>query len=1000
MIPFLKLVARAYASRFDSMELSDICFVFPNKRSASFFTRYLDEELSGKPHFEPEAITISDFVASFSQLGEATRHEQLFTLYNEYKRLEPGVTDFDRFIFWGEMILSDYNDVDRYLINPDDLFSNLSHLREISANYLSDEQRELIRRYWGEEPEPENIERFWQHVGEDSENHKHRHKFVKLWKVLAPLYHAFTDALSSRGLASQGMFYRNAARMVAEGEGLTALRYVFVGFNVLSTAEIKIFERLKARGLADFYWDYNSPAFELKNNRASHFLAANIEQFPSLYDIGEEKITALPEITIKAMPSNVVQADEAGRSLAGYLAEGFMADPDNAINTAVVLADESMLLPVINAVPPEFTTMNITMGYPLRYTPVASLIHNIVNLRRNVRYSNGRSMFYFENVKSVISDPALMAIAPDECDGLMKLMTDKRLYLVSETEISQSFPLLAGIFRTVAKPDDLDEVFGYVRNIVGMLLQHIASGPEASVELSPAELGEDEADIPPVNDDTTVMTLERCFLEAYLDAVNDLYVSCREYGITLRETTLFQLIDRVVSTTSVRFTGEPLRGLQVMGVLETRALDFDNVVMVSVNESIFPKRHQARSFIPETLRKGYGMATIDFQESIFAYYFYRLLSRASHVTLLYDSRSEGLNRSNEPSRYLRQLIYLLGDKGNITFLKNNFPMAAFINETISISKSPAIMEKLAAFTREGSGKNLSASAINLYLNCPLCFYLEYVEGLRFPDEVTDYMDSSTFGTILHDSAQAIYGKLRERVGTHPVTAEDLLGIVKSPVTLSKVVTMEINDHFNRLGPDRLDELVGEAKVIHDVMVFYLKELLKGDAALHTPMHLVGEEVPLAMRLKVDDELTVNIRQRIDRVDSVDGVLRIVDYKTGNDSNTASSVEDLFTPSSKRPKAILQLLFYCMLYNMDTGVDRPIRPMLYKFRDIANPETALAGVKIAKESISDYHTVVEEFRQRLLDTIREIFNPEVPFKASDDNASCTFCKFKQICRREE
>ncbi len=1000
MIPFLKLVARAYASRFDSMELSDICFVFPNKRSASFFTRYLDEELSSTPHFEPEAITISDFVASFSQLGEATRHEQLFTLYNEYKRLEPGVSDFDRFIFWGEMILSDFNDVDRYLINPDELFTNLTHLREISANYLSDEQRELIRRFWGEEPEPENIERFWQHVGDDSENHKHRHKFVKLWKVLAPLYHAFTESLSSRGLASQGMFYRNAALEVAEGEGLTALRYVFVGFNVLSTAEIKIFERLKARGLADFYWDYNSPAFGLKNNRASHFLAANIEQFPPLYDIGEEKITSLPDITIKAMPSNVVQADEAGRSLAGYLAQGFMPDPDNAINTAVVLADEGMLLPVINAVPPEFTTMNITMGYPLKYTPVASLIHNIVNLRRNVRHSGGRSLFYYENVKSVISDPALMAIAPDECDSLMKFITDKRLYIISETEIAGAYPVLARIFRTVSRPDDIDEVFGYVRDIVNLLLENVAHEPESAPELTRSDSGEEEAELPVEKDEVTVMTLERCFLEAYLDAVNDLYLSCRQYGISLRETTLFQLIDRVVATSSVRFTGEPLRGLQVMGVLETRALDFDNVVMLSVNESIFPKRHQAKSFIPETLRKGYGMATIDFQESIFAYYFYRLLSRASHVTLLYDSRSEGLNRSNEPSRYLRQLVYLLGDKGKITYMKSNFPMAAFINETISIDKSSAIMEKLSAFTRPGSGKNLSASAINLYLNCPLCFYLEYVEGLRFPDEVTDYMDSSTFGTILHDSAQALYGQLRERVGNHPVMAEDLLNLVKSPVMLSKVVTMEINDHFNRLGPDRLDELVGEAKVIHDVMVFYLKELLRGDARLHTPMQLVGEEVPLAMRLKVDDELTVNIKQRIDRVDSVDGTLRIVDYKTGNDSNAAASVEELFTPSSKRPKAILQLLFYCMLYNMDKGEDRPIRPMLYKFRDIANAETALAGVKIAKEPINDYHTVVEEFRERLYDTIREIFNPEVPFKASDDNESCTFCKFKQICRREE
>ncbi len=971
--PFLKLVAQAYAKNMDAGDLADVCFIFPTKRNVAFFLKYLNDSLGETPHIEPEAITISDFIMSLSPLSEATRYEQLFILYNEYAALSPELSDFDKFIFWGEMILSDFNDVDRHLVDPDELFRNLKELREINSTYLTEDQRDIIRRYWGDDVPGDHLTRFWTHFSskinhnDDTPRFNSRDRFIALWEVLGKLYHNFTQRLENDGLATQGMFYRHAAQCIGDIP-LNHSRYVFVGFNVLSTAEFKVFQKLKARGVADFYWDFNSPAFEMERNKATRFMKENIREFKSAYDIGDTKIDSMPpNIEIIGVPSNVGQTRIAANKVAEWAAVGQTAIPntDNAMETAIVLADESLFMSLIDEIPPAFSNKNVTMGFPMKLTPVAVLMKSIVTLQRNLRKSVGEYCFFYENVLPLMSNQILRSIAPDTCQRLVDHITDKRIFNVSTSLIQQDFPELLPIFTPLRKSDDMASATGYIRNLLNFLRR------------SPDNLSD----------------VELLFISAYLNEINEIEYACRQYGITMRETTMLAMLERAVSSATIHLSGEPLKGLQIMGVLETRSLDFENVIMLSMNEAIFPGKHVKRSFIPDALRRAYGMSTADFSESIYAYYFYRLLSRANNVTLVYDARTVGIRRNNEFSRYISQLLYLFPNE-HIVHRIAYYDIASFNDGSITIEKTSDILELMNQFLLPEGSKNLSASAINEYIRCPLNFYLEYVEGLRFPDEINDYMDYSTYGTIYHEVLENIYGRLVNDRG-QTVTKEQLKSLVANNTLIDRLVTQSINRHFIKLDNDKLESpLQGEALVMHHVLVEIIRQLLKVESETIAPFDFIGAEVKLKDRLKISDQLTVNFTQTIDRIDRVNGQLRFVDYKTGSDTLEAAGIDDLF---NYKAHAIFQLMLYCHFYAMNTGDTQAITPIIYKTRDLFT--TGIRNLSIDKNTLYDYHTAYDEFVDRFNSLVSEIFNPDVPFRQAENIEACTFCKFKQICRRD-
>lgn len=978
MTPFLQQVAAAYI-RNEITELSDYCFVFPNKRSGVFFRHYLSLEAGERTFIMPEIGTIAEVTSRFSALTEAPRLDQLFILYNEYRELSDDVVDFDQFIFWGEMLLADFNDVDLYLVDPHRLFVNLKRFREVSSNYLTEEQVEIINRYWGERFVHTSPDNFWNHLHHEAPTELES-KFLKLWEVLDELFGRFRRRLLDNGMATRGMFARNAVNFLSHpsDEPLPYRRYIFVGFNVLTLAEIKIFEKLQAKGYADFYWDIASPTFRAEGNRASLFMSRNAACFPSLYDLGEmfgEQLT-FPKIHITGVPSAFGQTKAAGKQLQEWIDDKETPfNPANAIDTAVVLPDESLFIPMIHAVPDEITALNVTMGFPLKSTSISSLMSAIVSLHLRASRSRDEWSFFYEDIRTVVTHPLLQAIDPQGCNDILRLMLDRRLYMVPVSKIAETAPGFGFIFTPVRDTNGVGEVHDYFFRLITGLREHT--------------IGRDDRKI------------EKYYLDTYLVELENLRAACERWNITMRDRTFIELLQRTISSGSVRFTGEPLAGLQVMGVLETRALDFDKLIMLSMNEHVFPHKQYSRSFIPDSLRRSYGMATTELQESIFAYAFYRLISRASQVRLFYDARTLS-GKNSEISRYIAQLLYLFPECDIVHDLAT-MPGRPQEEEPIVIGKTPEIMAKLREFTPPGR-RTLSATAINDYINCPLSFYLKRICRLDLDEDVMDYMDSGTYGSILHEVAERLYKDLRGDHDEVKITPEILDGFINDKVRIDTLITELINERYNRYPAGDRTPLVGESLVLGQVMKHFLRLMFAKEKEI-APFDFIDGEHKVEGTMKISDSLTINILQYIDRIDRVYpggrygeglGLLRIVDYKTGSDKTDFKTADDLFTPGRERRKAILQLMFYCNAYAGKIRHSGPIRPQIYAFKTLST--SGLKPLQFKGEDFNDYREFNDEFLERFRATVSEMFDPEVPFTQAEDDHSCTFCGFKAICRR--
>lgn len=997
MDTFLYRVAKAFADNLTPDELCDTCFVFPNKRSGTFFARHMETlTVSDTSAIMPQITTISDFIADLSQYTVASRYDQLFTLYTEYSRLSEGVEEFDQFVFWGDMLLADFNDVDMYMANPAELFRNLRNYKEIQSDYLTPEQKDVISRYWNIQLPASETEQFWTHLKKDGEHRENRESFLRLWEILDDLYRGFRQSLEERHLAFTGMQYREVAASLRHADALTSglpPRVVMVGFNVLSVSEIKIFESLKRMGIGDFYWDFEFPDSFMPDNPATRFISRFAELFPSRYDIAPDGPTKMPDFNLVGVPSNIGQAKYTGALLQTMAADGTIHDPTDAIDTAIVLPSEDLFIDLLHSIPPELATVNITMGYPLRLTPMAELIGSITSMHLRARKVRDSWCFFYKDIESVLSNPLLNAVCPAECRDMARFLERERMFTIPAQRISDEFPKLAPVFYPVDNLMGAEEVMTYTLSLVDFLSDGMR---RISTEENPR-------------------SLERGFLTRYRQSVDMLRNAIRRYGITMREHTFFHLLERTVQSETVNFVGEPLRGLQIMGVLETRCLSFDNVIMLSMNERVFPRKHFSGSFIPELLRGAYGMSTIEFQECMNSYYFYRLVSHAKNVTLVYDTRTEGTN-SGDMSRYLYQLVQRVPKehmRRTLTYYTLN---PAERKVAISVPKTPEICQIIESF-RNPQGtlprKFLSASSINEYINCPLQFYFSHIEGIRVADEVVDYMDESEFGTILHKVAEQSYKRLRADGNAPLLVTKDVIGrLRRETVQLQQIITSAINQIHNRLPAQNADfdpqadnyvnltPLTGENRLLGRVMEMLITTMFDREAS-HVPFYFVEGEQKFELSWEIIPGFAVNVKGSIDRVNSLpDGTVEIIDYKSGADDMDADSIEHLFKPknaTSGRCKALLQLFVYANAYSIMSGYSGPLKPTIYKFRTMASE--GLVNPTIAKETLTDYRIYNHEVCQRLADELKPLFDDHTPFEPRPDWHHCQYCKYKSLCGQE-
>lgn len=957
MKPFLYQVASLFYEKWGA-EVSRLAFVFPNRRTGLFFQKYLSE-VADIPLFSPTILTINDLFIQLSGKQSADRISMLFTLYDIYIRQSGSTETFDEFLYWGEMLLNDFDDIDKYMANARMLFSNVTDLREIENDFdfLSDEQIAAIRSFWSS---------FYPRG--DTPNQQ---QFLAVWQVLYDLYEEFRATLAAEGKGYEGMIFREVVESMERGESpdLPYEQIVFVGLNALSVSEERFLAQLQKRKIADFYWDYVSDKVTDPDNKASYFVSRNRKSFPSSMKLPpEEKVKT--EIEVIGIPSGIGQAKHVYTLLSDWCKEAEMSS-EEALRTAVILPDEHLLIPVLNAIPEQIRRINVTMGYPLAGTPVASLIEYILALQKNVRYIDRNPLFYFRDVLPVLNHRYILSTSPEIISSLVKEITENNKIYISHTELEKT-PLLEILFTPVTGVEAFSDYLIKVLEELNKVMSALSD--------------EEEEDAPQRTND-----LEQEFIFHYFTTVNRMKEVMKDARIEMKIDTFFRLLKRVTDTITIPFHGEPLSGLQIMGVLETRALDFDRLIILSMNEGIFPQRKAANSFIPYNLRRGFGLPTYEHQDSVWAYHFYRLIERASHVSLLYDTRSNGL-QTGEVSRFVHQLHYHYEVPMRDKLVVYN--VSSSKTPPLAVPKREDIMRRLDAY-RKGGSKAISASAINTYLDCPLKFYFSVVEGIREEEEVSETIESDVFGSILHKVMEELYKPFQGKM----VTVDLLKAIRKDTALLTGAIARAFASEFFKTEVVR--SLTGQNYLIGEMIRKYVEKILERDGKL-PPFVYIESERKINGLISLSEHSEIRLKGFIDRVDEVRDAIRIIDYKSGSGTTTFSSIESLFNKEEKdRAKAVMQVFMYCWMYaHFTENKGKTIQPGIYYvrslFSDPFDPSVYHRIERGKSEKVEDFSGYAQAFEEGLRGCLDEIFNPEIPFTQTPTGKACSYCPFKGIC----
>lgn len=958
MESFLKLVA-ADLYKHTEGNLAHTAVVFPNKRAGLFFNEYLAQE-SDSPIWSPAYVSISELFRSLSPWEVGDPVKLVCELYKIFRRETQSTETLDDFYFWGEMLISDFDDADKNRVDTDKLFSNLQDLRNIMDDYtfIDDEQEEAIRQFF----QNFSIER----------RTALKERFISLWDVLGNIYKGFRESLASQNIAYEGMMYRHVIEHL-DVDKLPYEKYVFVGFNVLNKVEHTLFTQLKDAGKAVFYWDYDE--FYMKENRqavtheAGEFIRRNLRDFPSPLS-GElfKNLSKPKEVHYIASSTENAQA----RYLPQWIRNN-LTTPEK--ETAVVLCNEALLQPVLHSLPAEVKHVNITMGFPLSQTPVYSFLIALLELHTHgFNFKSGR--YTFQSVVTLLKHPYTRQLT-GQAELLEKELTrNNRFYplpgeLGKDEFLTRLFtPLSGNLNLCIRLSETLQQVAG--------IYQANTSGTEDT--------------------DAFNQLYRESLFKAYT-TINRFRTLIEEDELTVQSETFRRLLVKVLSATNIPFHGEPAIGMQVMGVLETRNLDFRHLVLLSVNEGQLPKSGGDSSFIPYNLRKAFGMTTIEHKIAVYAYYFYRLLQRAERITLIYNTSSDGLNRG-EWSRFMLQFLIEWPHPITRQFLEaGQSPQGT---SPITVEKTPDVMRRMQSLfdVRANPKAKFSPSALNYYLDCPLKFYYRYVAGLSAPDEVSAEIDSATFGSIFHYAAEHIYKDLT----THGkvINKEALETLLRNEVKLQDYVDTAFKKLFFNVPQNEKPEYNGVQLINSAVIARYLKQLLQNDLR-YAPFTFIASEMEVDEPIDIQTPKGV-IKSRIggiiDRMDSKDGTLRIVDYKTGGDADTPPHVESLFIPDKKRSNYVFQTFLYAAIMCRKQPTMKIAPALLYIHRaatETYSPVIQMGEPRKPKEAVEDFSKYEKEYRERLQGLLEEIFNPEKSFTQTEIIEKCTYCDFKALCK---
>ena len=957
METFLKQVAHDLYNKTEG-NFTKVAIVFPNKRASLFFNEYLAQE-SDRPIWSPTYVSISELFRQSSDLSIADPIKLVCDLYKFFQKATGSKETLDDFYFWGEMLIADFDDADKNMADTHALFSNLKDLNKLMDNYdfLEEGQKEALSQFF--------------HNFSINQVTELKQRFISMWNVLGDIYAEYKALLESQSIAYEGMLYRQVIEQL-DVEALPYNKYIFVGFNVLNKVEHTLFKKLNEAGKAMFYWDYDTFYLNKTPHEAGEFIRRNLRDFPSELPASFfDNLNQPKEVTFIESPTENGQV----RYLPQWIRENLTSQEKE---TAVVLCNEALLQPVLHALPDNVKHINITMGFPLSQTPAYSFVNALMELHTS-GYNPNNGRYLFAEVISVLKHPYTRQLSP-EAEKLEQTLTrDNRFYpLPSELKQDNVLELL---FTPRRNNLDLCSMLSEALKEVAVIYQQQAASHSDAFD-----------------------QLYRESLFKTYTLVNRFHTLIESKELNVQAGTFQRLLTRVMSSSSIPFHGEPAIGMQVMGVLETRNLDFRHLIMLSVNEGQLPKAGGDSSFIPYNLRKAFGMTTIDHKIAVYAYYFYRLMQRTEKVTLVYNTATDGINRG-ELSRFMLQFLIEWG----YPVLRKQLEAAQSPQDStpIIIEKTPDVMERMkSVFDIRNNPKALiSPSALNCYLDCPLKFYYKYVALLSAPDEVTADIDSAKFGSIFHYAAEHIYKDLTAHGKL--ISRENLETLLKDEVRLQTYVDNGFKELFFNLPPNEQPEYNGIQLINSAVIVKYIQQLLRNDLR-YAPFTFIGSEQRIFENIEICTS-TGDIQSRIggiiDRIDSKGESLRIVDYKTGGDADTPANVQSLFIPDKKRSNYVFQTFLYASIVCKklrEKNDSRLVAPALLYIHRAASekysPVIQMGEPRKPKEPVDNFAQYEGDFRENLKTLLEDIFNPDISFTQTEIEDKCAYCDFRALCKK--
>lgn len=984
MKPFLYELADAINREY--RPLDSLTLVFPNRRAVLYFRRHLSTLLD-RPTFSPRLLTIEDYLTDFSHLRIPDKLElihRLYRAYNEIIRNSVSSTadesePFDKFYFWGDMLLRDFDEADKYLVNVEQLFKDLTHQKELDStfDYLTDEQREFLRTFWSS---------FEENLTEN------KRKFLDVWNQLYQLYKTFNEQLIAEGLAYEGGMHRMVAEKIdqlATGKKSPS-KIIFAGFNALTKAEEKIISYFVEKDIADVFWDTDEYYVNNSTQEAGKFFREYQQHeilgktfskhVPSNFLPGilnpsqndSSKHAYRKSIRIFGAAEPVGQAKMMAQILEEELKKGI--DPED---TLIVLPDEKLLLPVLHGLSGYVEKLNITMGFPISSTPVFNLVELLVEMQ----ISRKQDHFNHRQVLALLGHPYVVAADAAAANSKRKEILTHNWVHIPKSFLATSVALHRSIFRDVN-----GDIITYLREVLTLV-----GGLDS--------LGDFDKEytfhfLKLLNRMEEVIGMGYSTSRVESDALFTIDERVKQAKVNQSSIKAFlRLFRQLIQVHKIPFTGEPLKGLQVMGVLETRNLDYKNVFILSLNEGAFPSSASKGSYIPSNIRKAYGLPTVEHQDAMYAYLFYRVLQRAENVFLFYNSETDILGQG-EMSRYLQQLVYESGLKMERKVLHN--PIQPRPINPISISKDESVMDALSRLSEGNSRfKGISPSALNTYIECRLRFYLRHVAKIKEADEVEEDLDARVLGNFLHEVMELFYKHIRDRKGSKLIEASDLN---EGDVLIDKLID-EVFINAYRLDPSKQVQYEGQRLVVREIVKSFARRIVEMDKA-YAPFAMEAlEQEGLLYNVKLDKPPgSVLISGKIDRVDRKDNLVRVIDYKTGKDRLDFDNVPSLFSRDQNRNKAAFQTMLYALLYktNAPNEGDK-IVPGLINRMNLFDKNFQF-GLQVGKTYVGDVDPLLGEFEQHLRMLLEELFDPEVPFDQTTEIEICRFCPYEGICYR--